>query len=227
MRYPGGKFRCYQKLINLIPPHRVYIETHLGGGAVLRNKAPAQQTIGIDVDAAVIDRFIHEFTEGYEFIAGRAEQFLATYRFRGDEFIYADPPYWPLALRSQRSPYRFDYTEAEHVELLRLFRALPCAVMISGYANPVYERELTGWTTRTFPGTSHVGRRTETVWLNYHPTTLHDTRYLGGSFRERQTIKRKRQRWALRFRREPLAVQQAVLADLNGIFAERQREAVT
>ena len=41
IRYPGGKFRCYQRLLNLIPPHQDYIETHLVGGAELRHKAPA------------------------------------------------------------------------------------------------------------------------------------------------------------------------------------------
>ena len=31
MNYPGGKGGVYQRLINLMPPHEVYIETHLGG----------------------------------------------------------------------------------------------------------------------------------------------------------------------------------------------------
>ncbi|MBS0352463.1 MAG: DNA adenine methylase, partial [Proteobacteria bacterium] len=48
MSYPGGKGKCYQRLINLMPPHETYIETHLGSGAVLRNKRPAKTTIGID-----------------------------------------------------------------------------------------------------------------------------------------------------------------------------------
>ena len=35
MRYDGGKGACYRQLINLMPPHRRYVETHLGGGAVI------------------------------------------------------------------------------------------------------------------------------------------------------------------------------------------------
>ena len=46
-----------------------------------------------------------------------------------------------------------------------------------------------------------------------------DVRYFGDSFRERQSIKRRRRRWANRFRREPRPIQQAVLADLKSIFA--------
>jgi DNA adenine methylase len=34
MAYDGGKGNLYQKIINLVPPHRVYIEPFLGGGAV-------------------------------------------------------------------------------------------------------------------------------------------------------------------------------------------------
>ena len=54
MRYPGGKGRTFQHVINLIPPHRVYIETHLGGGAVMRHKRPSAYSIGIDADQKVI-----------------------------------------------------------------------------------------------------------------------------------------------------------------------------
>ena len=50
MNYPGGKGGVYQKLINLMPPHEVYIETYLGGGAVIRNKKPAKRNIGIEID---------------------------------------------------------------------------------------------------------------------------------------------------------------------------------
>lgn len=59
MTYPGGKAASgtYQQIINLIPPHRVYIETHLGGGAIARAKRPAAVNILIDLDAAAIAAF--------------------------------------------------------------------------------------------------------------------------------------------------------------------------
>ena len=41
----GGKGGVYQRLINLIPPHDVYIENHLGGGAVIRKKYPAKKIL--------------------------------------------------------------------------------------------------------------------------------------------------------------------------------------
>lgn len=56
MGYPGGKNGAgvYQRIINLMPPHDVYIEPFLGGGAVMRLKRPARLNIGLDlVDSAV------------------------------------------------------------------------------------------------------------------------------------------------------------------------------
>ena len=78
---------------------------------------------------------------------------------------------------------------------------------------------LSGWGRHVFTGTSHTGRREETVWLNFKPAVLHDTRFLGETFRDRQTFKRKRARWVSRFRGEPMGVQQAILADLSSAFA--------
>src|SRR5256885_1237665 len=121
MRYPGGKFRCYQKLINLIPPHETYIETHLGGGAVMRHKAPADVNIGIDLDPAVIGAFTG-FRCNYRFLVMSAEDFLANHKFEGREFVYADPPYWPASRRSPRRLYRYPYTEAEHLRLLAMLK---------------------------------------------------------------------------------------------------------
>lgn len=219
MRYPGGKFRCYQKLINLIPPHRVYIETHLGGGAVLRHKAPAELNIGVDRDSRVIRAF-EDFGDRYQFFTMPAENFLTTYGFEGDEFIYADPPYWPASRSSSRPLYRHTYSDADHLRLLTILKRLPCAVMISGYENPAYSQMLKGWNSYTFTGTSHTGIRKEVVWMNYNRTLLHETTFLGTTFRDRQTIRRKRARWTARFSREPLEVRQAVLSDLSRVFLE-------
>ena len=48
MRYPGGKGGAgvYQTIINNIPPHDTYIETHLGGGNILERKRPAARSVG-------------------------------------------------------------------------------------------------------------------------------------------------------------------------------------
>lgn len=56
MNYPGGKNGkgVYQTIINLMPPHEVYIEPFLGSGAILRKKRPAPVNIGMDLDETAV-----------------------------------------------------------------------------------------------------------------------------------------------------------------------------
>jgi DNA adenine methylase len=191
MRYPGGKGKCFQRIINLLPPHSTYIETHLGGGAVLRNKAPATQNIGIDRDPRVVRFWKQNFPAMATFIEADATDVLASSSFRGDELIYCDPPYLPKT-RRRKQVYRFDYTESDHIRLLNILRTLPCFVVISGYGSDLYDGLLKGWNSRQFDAKTHLGVRTEWVWFNFSPPKrLHDTGYLGSNFRERQTVKRR------------------------------------
>jgi len=54
---------------------------------------------------------------------------------------------------------------------------------------------LNTWRKFVFHAKAHDGLREECVWLNFPPThKLHDSRFLGTTFRERQTIKRRQQR---------------------------------
>ena len=46
-----------QPLIAMMPPHDTYIETHLGGGAIMRRKPAALHNIGIDRDARALGEF--------------------------------------------------------------------------------------------------------------------------------------------------------------------------
>jgi len=218
MRYPGGKNRCFQKIINLLPPHSTYIESHLGSGAVLRNKAPAKLSIGIDANAEILSAF-SDFPENYRFIHQRAEEFLTSFAFSGEEVLYCDPPYFP-ATRRQARVYAADYTVEDHVQLLSILTKLPCRIVLSGYDNSLYSRVLADWQRIDFEGTSHVGTRKESLWLNFTPGEVHDTTHLGWNFRERQSIKRKRHRWVARFLKEPQAVRQALLADLSAAHAQ-------
>ena len=83
MGYFGSKATSglCQPLIAMMPPHDTYIETHLGGGAIMRRKPAALHNIGIDRDA----RALGEFECGYpvELIHGCAHRFLSEYAFVG------------------------------------------------------------------------------------------------------------------------------------------------
>lgn len=199
MHYPGGKGKTFQHIINAMPPHRVYIETHLGGGAVIRNKKLAAINIGIDLDQRVIDNWRVENRSNIELIHGQAEQFISQYAFQGDELIYSDPPYHPQTRKQQRV-YSHDYSIKDHERLITILKSLPCMVILSGYACPLYNKALPNWNTRIFRSKTHTDVREETIWFNFDPPEqLHDSRYLGNNFREREATKRRLQRLKNKF----------------------------
>jgi hypothetical protein len=238
MTYPGGKNGdgVYQRLINLMPPHEVYIEPFLGGGAILRRKKPAALTIGIDRDPQVIQHWqaslagtgdtadhITGTTPGsYRFAVGDGIAFLKSYPFTGQELVYCDPPYLH-ATRRRSNLYRYEMTDTEHQALLNTIKHLPCMVMISGYASALYQTALSTWNSTHFQAMTRGGRvATEWLWYNYPaPLALHDYSYLGDTFRERERIKRKKQRWVNRLRTMPILERQALLAAIGEAWPPR------
>ncbi len=195
MRYPGGKGKCYQRIINLMPAHTVFIESHLGGGAVIRHKKPATLNIGIDIDARVIQRWQTVQPPICQLVLADATAYLEQYPFTGAELVYCDPPY-VKATRRQARVYRHDFEDADHQRLLAVLKALPCMVLLSGYDNPLYAKALAGWGKTSFSARTRVDMREECLWFNFEPPKcLHDGTHLGATFRERQSIKRRNQRW--------------------------------
>lgn len=214
MRYPGGKGKCYQRLINLMPPHSVYIESHLGGGAVLRNKRQAPVSIGVDIDERVIEAWQAREPGLCDLVHRDAVRYLACYPFSGDELVYADPPY-VRSVRRRARVYRYDYTDEQHEELLELLAGLPCNVMISGYENPIYGRRLRDWNRISFNAKTHRDVRTESVWMNFAPPQiLHDGTHMGSSYRERQSMRRRHERWVARFDQLPATERAHLLGQL-------------
>ena len=212
IHYRGGKGQVFQKLINLIPPHEVYIETHLGGGAIIRNKRPATRNIGIEIDPKVLEMWAPIRVKEIEIVHGDAVSFLKSYPFTGKEFVYCDPPYLRNTRKGGRRLYRYEYTLEQHGELLKKIKSLPCMVMISGYESELYTASLKGWNTHSFQSATHNGMAQEWVWMNYPtPVELHDYRYLGNTFRERERIKMKSKRWKARLKSMPVLERQALL----------------
>jgi len=202
MTYPGGKHGSgvYQQIINRIPPHELYVEAFLGGGAILKMKRPAAASIGIDLDPQVINTFPRSGTPNLTLLEQDALHYLTHTIFPSTTFLYLDPPYLSYTRRRDVKIYTCELHDNDHMELLRIIKTLPCMVMISGYPNDLYDDALSSWTAATFRGQTR-GRApaTEKIWMNYPPPVrLHDYRYLGSTFREREKIKRKRLRWLKR-----------------------------
>lgn len=208
MAYFGGKSQAgtYQRIINLIPPHEVYIEPFLGGGAIMRMKRPAAVSYGVDRAALKMT-----LPAGASLVHGCGIDFLENYDFRGGEFVYCDPPYM-LATRKSRTRYAYELTDNDHARLLAVLRSLPCPVLLSGYPSKLYDETLADWNREEFQVmTRGHSWATEVLWFNYsRPETLHDLAYVGDGYRERLRIKRKRARWAARLARMP-ALERAAL----------------
>lgn len=234
MTYPGGKngSGVYQTIINQMPPHRIYIEAFLGGGAILRNKRPAPvANIGIDRDDDVVKTFRPRDIPKLALIRANALEWLALdihYINESDTLLYLDPPYLMETRSSQRPIYRYELSEADHRQLLGTIKGLRCMVILSGYYSELYARELAGWRTLQYQAQCRNGKTaTEWLWMNFPPPfNLHDYHYLGKNFRERERIKRKKTRWIGRLDRMK-SLERYALLDAIQQFRDGDRTAET
>ena len=206
-----------QPIIALMPPHDTYIESHLGGGAIMRRKPPALRNIGIDLNRRALEKFRCDYP--VELVQGCAHRFLADFAYRGRELVYCDPPYLQQT-RSSGRRYRFDYEEHDHRDLLRLLKRLPCQVILSGYPSALYDELLSGWQSLELQVMNQGGVRTEKVWFNFCLERVHWTRYTGKNHTDRQRIKRKAENWGRRYRGLPPGERLAVLAAVLAVEAE-------
>jgi hypothetical protein len=218
-----------QWLISLMPAHRVYCEPFLGRGVVMSTKAPAAINIGIDYDAGVIADYVRRRRQSeltrpagtgqpeMAIVHGNALALLGYLKVESDWLLYCDPPYLLSTRSCKRSYYgREMLTEKEHGILLSLLTRLPGMVMVSGYWSKLYAARLEGWRTSSFWTVNRRGKRVqEWVWMNYAAgRMLHDARFVGNGFTDRQRIRRKAGRWQRKFLAMPAHERQAVLDSL-------------
>jgi hypothetical protein len=121
--------------------------------------------------------------------------------------------------------------EARHRELLGLVKSLPCRVILSGYWSQLYADELADWRTTTYQTVNRRGRPvTEWLWHNFPaPLALHDYRYLGDNYRERERINRKTERWASKLDKMPewerAWLSASILTDYRGREQMKRKQA--
>ena len=82
-----------------------------------------------------------------------------------DTQIYADPPYL-METRTQKM-YASEMSVDEHVEMLETLVAHPGPVVISGYANHLYDEKLAGWEKILIkpPKVEKAATRMEVLWV--------------------------------------------------------------
>jgi DNA adenine methylase len=90
--------------------------------------------------------------------------------------IYADPPY-EASSRVAKDVYRHEMNEQDHLRLLGRLKQCKAKVLLSGYANPLYDSLLSDWRRVERPTKVQTGcaktksDRLEILWLNYEPPT--------------------------------------------------------
>lgn len=221
MKYLGSKGQSGTRaaILAAMPPHDTYFETHLGSGRILRDKEPADRSIGIEIDPATLAAFLQSVIGApigdVELVNADCVAFLEAFDFAaaGRVLVYADPPY-VAATRTSDKRYRHEYTDADHRRLAAVLRALPAnvAVMVSGYPSALYDELFGDWRSVEWQAMTRGGVRTEKLWMNFPAGALHWASRAGRNFRARERIKRKARRWASMYAAMPPAERQAVLA---------------
>lgn len=216
--YPGAKEAAgvYQRIISLMPPHDVYIEACLGGGAIMRRKRRAERNIGLDPDGCTIAAFGEaRSNRDVELVKADCCEWLPAFQWRGDELVYLDPPYLGSTRRVRhRRIYRCEMTtEEDHAAMLAVAVELPCMVMISGYPSDLYAQWLGKWECEEYRVMTRRGPAIECLWWNFpRPTVLHDYRYLGDGFHDRQRIRRKISALQMKLMKLPALERAAIIA---------------
>lgn len=198
----------------------------------MKMKRPARASIGVDIDAGVIKNAQDLDTPNLTLLQEDAINYLKSVLFFPDTFIYCDPPYLMSTRSSGRQIYAHELTDQDHIDLLQAIKRLDCMVMVSGYPNAMYDDALSSWHGATFQTTNRGGGRvTEKLWMNYPtPYRLHDYRYLGMNFRERERLKKKKNRWVKRLLSMPEPERYMLataIAEVDGLGQHRQKERTT
>lgn len=98
-----------------------------------------------------------------------ALEVIAAYGQHDDVLLYVDPPYLGTTRASRQYVVEMSSAE-EHAALIAALLECRAAVVLSGYASPLYDDALTGWRRveiDAFTGQANTaGRRTEVLWIN-------------------------------------------------------------
>lgn len=98
--------------------------------------------------------------------------------------------------------------------------------MLSGYRSETYDDRLAGWHRQDFQSVTQAGPVEESIWMNFEPDgLLHDYSYVGGDFREREALKRRRQTQIRRLAASQPMERRAILVALAREFPEDFRAA--
>lgn len=215
--YPGSKAASgvAEKIIAIFPLHDLYIEPFVGKSAILRKK---QDVCSVVFDVEGLGAYWAAY-QHVDFIQKCGIEFLERVFLPPTALVYCDPPY-PHSTRSKKNIYRQEWSDPRHSRFLRACRRLACPVVISTYPNDLYESELSGWRSFSFPAMTRGGVRTEQIYCNYDfDDAAGSNDFLGVDFRDRWRLKKKLRRQLARFAALPAAERIYLLRHLHDRYA--------
>jgi hypothetical protein len=237
----------YHRIIGWMPPHALYVEPFAGTAAVFRHKRPAAHSVLIDSDPAAIGRLAASEPQrltycpgllepcgpsrpGLELLTGDGLAYLRHFRPPQPErvVVYCDPPYWRAGRRDPGADYygRNEWEEAQHVELLDCLADAPFLWLLSGLSSPLYRARLRTMPHVSYTATTRGGTYREHLWANFdRPETLHDPRYAGADYRQRERMAKRQARWLKRLEEMPAAEREAMLAAIDARFEKSTKPA--
>lgn len=221
--YFGGKGSAatVRRLINILPPHDIYVEPFLGSGRLLRHKAPATiASFGMETDPDLCAKWC-EFAppdvnvlnvDALRSLEPLLRDLIAAGAVAARVLTYCDPPYLLHTRKNPKEIYHREWSPRDHIAFLLLARRLPGNVIVSHLPCPEYADALSDWHTFTFENMTRRGLQTEQVWCNYQPGhVLHEYTFVGESFREREQLKRQKAIIVRRFKALPPAARIATI----------------
>lgn len=86
-----------------------------------------------------------------------------------DVLMYLDPPYVRSSRKSGRL-YRYEMSDEQQRELLKLIAKSQAKIVLSGYWSELYDTYLEGWhVDSTMSQTTSTAMAKEMIWMNYEP----------------------------------------------------------
>lgn len=201
MNYIGNKNipGVIHKIVNEIPLHTDYLELFAGSGAVGLELPPGHKVFNdlnrdalqlikaADPTAYLISMDFADILKLYSSPAGNTK----------DTFIFVDPPYLH-STRDSAELYEFELSDDRHIELIQLLRQATAKVMLIHPECELYNTSFKDWRSIEIKIRYNVKTSIERLWMNYGKQELQTYKFLGADCWERQSNKRKAQRFLLK-----------------------------
>ncbi len=221
--YPGrkGGSGTWQKIISEIPKCSLFIDAMCGSGIVgsLVHSTGCQVVMN-DLDRSVIDT-ISSPAANIEFRNEHYKKIIQRFdNGNPGRVFYFDPPYLMNTRSYQKSIYKHDWVETDHLDFIVAVQGIKSSVMISHYPCKLYDVAFKNWRKITYNSMTRAGVREECLYMNFQqPVLLQCYEHVGENFTDRQRIKRKVARLAARLKKEPGKERAAILSSIIEQFS--------